>query len=133
MKAMRVMIKSVPLSSFIWVSWNGRNNHFCGGKSNSRWPETRRTRHIYPWFYYQICTKKLECDCYNMLVVTNESYWNKLIVDFVRTSILIRFINTIIAYVVSKWSAVERKNASFPMVLVVWATGARHFNRTCTF
>jgi len=49
MEAMRVMIKSVPLS-FIWISWNSRNNHFRGGKSISRWSETRRTRHIYAWF-----------------------------------------------------------------------------------
>ena len=33
----------------------------------------------------------------------------------------------------SKWSAVDRKNASIPMVLAVWATGAKHFNRICIF
>jgi len=47
MKAMRDRIKSVPLSSFIWVSWN--RNNFCGGKSNSRWPEIWRTWHFYLW------------------------------------------------------------------------------------
>ena len=67
------------------------------------------------------------------MLVTNEAYWNnKLTVDFVRANILIRFI-THLSHMLSKWSAVGRKNASFPMVLVVWATGARHFNRTARF